>query len=337
MAGISSKALSFGGPENKYKFGGKELNNKEFSDGAGLEAYDFGARNYDPQIGRWHVLDPKADLLEMSSPYVFCYNSPLIYTDPDGQLAILINGRVTGEAQRGDASYWDKGIIEAIKSSGIPNSANMMFVDGDRYFNHVLRRDFDRVGEEGVKNGSYTNGGNKPGARREAGYSIGRQDFESILSRLKRDPATGKIIEKIQIYTHSRGAAFGAGYIEALLEMISQHADQFDDPNNVIDLVYNMAPHQSNFIDEPGGLNAYSQDHKWDPLSGNDMGGLKGAFKSNETSPGVLGSHATTSFINDITAFMQAFIANGNNSQSLIDDFIKRMKTDYGVKVTVTQ
>jgi len=82
MAALSDQAILK--PENKFKYNDKELQHKEFSDGTGLEEYNYGVRIYDPQLGKWGVIDPLSDQMEMYSPYSYTLNNPIRLIDSNG-------------------------------------------------------------------------------------------------------------------------------------------------------------------------------------------------------------------------------------------------------------
>ena len=73
------------GADNKYKFGGKELQDDQLN-GISLALYDFHARFYDPANPTFLSIDPKAEERYFLSPYNYCSLNPINRIDPDGML-----------------------------------------------------------------------------------------------------------------------------------------------------------------------------------------------------------------------------------------------------------
>lgn len=69
----------------RYGFNGKE---KDDELKGGGNSYDFGARIYDPRLGRWLSTDPLQKKYPGESPYSFAGNSPIVLLDNDGNVKV---------------------------------------------------------------------------------------------------------------------------------------------------------------------------------------------------------------------------------------------------------
>ncbi|MDG4655239.1 RHS repeat-associated core domain-containing protein, partial [Chryseobacterium arthrosphaerae] len=65
------------GSFNSYKYNGKELQE------TGM--FDYGWRQYVPDLGRWNGMDQLAESYLSTSPYAYVLNNPISFLDPDGR------------------------------------------------------------------------------------------------------------------------------------------------------------------------------------------------------------------------------------------------------------
>ena len=82
--------------KNKYLYNGKELQDDVLS-GTEFGNLDYGARFYDPMIGRWHVKDPLAEKYYGFSVYNYCINNPLKFIDYGGKEIFIYNWKSDGD------------------------------------------------------------------------------------------------------------------------------------------------------------------------------------------------------------------------------------------------
>ncbi len=92
-------------PDTNYTFTGQEDD-----DGTGL--YNYNARLYDPELGRFISADsmvPEPGNLQAFNRYSYCVNNPLVYTDPSGHFAwfAVVVGAIIGALVAGIQSDWN--------------------------------------------------------------------------------------------------------------------------------------------------------------------------------------------------------------------------------------
>ena len=73
-------------------------NDKELFEEADLNWYDYGFRNYDPQIGRFTQLDPLTDEFPYLTPYQYASCEPIANIDLDGLEAMGATNAATDAA-----------------------------------------------------------------------------------------------------------------------------------------------------------------------------------------------------------------------------------------------
>jgi RHS repeat-associated protein len=92
--------------DNAYLYNGKEV--QEMPGGW----YDYGARFYDVQLGRWQVIDKKAEKYYDYSPFIYAVNNPFRFIDPDGNEIVDAKGNKISYSNK---SGWSKNATKDIK------------------------------------------------------------------------------------------------------------------------------------------------------------------------------------------------------------------------------
>jgi RHS repeat-associated protein len=139
---------------NRYLYNGKERQTDL------TDQYDYGARFYDPVIGRFTTIDPHASSYVSWSSYSYVADNPITSIDPDGRDLIVLSAPdhvhgfghaavLIGNGKKGYRFYSKNGTHESSRASGPSDDHPVV----GRYYASL--KDFENSSDNRDKDGSY--------------------------------------------------------------------------------------------------------------------------------------------------------------------------------------
>ena len=160
--------------ENKYLYNGKELQDESLG-GVNLDWYDYHTRFYDPQIGRWHVVDPLSENHFDFTPYSYVLNNPMIYVDPTGMSEDYY------ENDKGEIKWFDNTASEIVDKNMTTwkniGTSYVSFSGSNLKLNYQNTDDFGNLSPASFSVPAVSGRSNKEG---KFDYSIDRQGLEDV-------------------------------------------------------------------------------------------------------------------------------------------------------------
>ncbi len=134
--------------EVKFKY---KYNGKEWQDELGLNWYDYGARNYQADLGRWLNVDPFAEEYVNLTLYAYCANNSIVFIDQDGNRLFFVGGANNDQDGWNYITRWGnfmtnagiRNFVRVNASNG--KSGDILFTSNYRntgtYYEYILKKD----------------------------------------------------------------------------------------------------------------------------------------------------------------------------------------------------